>query len=291
MDIRVLKYFLAVAREGSISGAAEILHMTQPPLSKQLKELEEELGKQLFTRGNRKITLTEEGMILRQRAEEMVELMEKTKAEISNSDLSISGNIYIGTAETEGVHLLANTIKKMQKLYPNVQFHFTSGNAEEVAEKLEHGLLDFCLIIEPTDMTNFNFLRLPLQDTWGVLMPKDSPLAKKDAITPSDLLDLPLLISRQTMVENELSGWLGKQYENLHIIATYNLLFNASIMVREGVGYALCLDKIVQTGEGSPLCFRPLEPALHAGLLIVWKKYQLFSPAARKFLELLNEDF
>lgn len=291
MDIRVLSYFLTVAREGNISAAAELLHMTQPPLSKQLKELEEELGKQLFIRGNRKITLTEEGMILRQRAEEMMELMEKTKSEISNTNLSLSGNVYIGTAESEGVYLISKTIKKMQRLYPNVLFHFTSGNAEEVVEKLEHGLLDFCIVVEPANMTNFNFLRLPTSETWGVLMRKDSPLAAKETITPTDLLSLPLLISRQTMVENEISGWLGQQYENLHIVATYNLLYNASIMVREGVGYALCLDNIVQTGEGSPFCFKPLSPILCSSLSIVWKKYQFFSPAAKKFLELLNKDF
>lgn len=291
MDIRVLGYFLAVAREGSILGAAEALHMTQPPLSKQMKDLEEELGKQLFIRGNRKITLTEEGMILRKRAEEMVELMEKTKSEIRSSNEIISGDIYIGGAETEGMRLVAKSIERMLRDYSNINFHFYSGHAEDVTERLDRGLMDFGVLIEPADLRKYDFIKLPAYDIWGLLMRKDSPLAAQEVVRPQDLLPHPIIISNQAMVRNEISGWMGGDYENLHIVATYNLLFNATLLVQEGVGYALCLDKIANTSSDSSLCFRPLEPKLEVGLDIVWKKYQVFSTASERFLQRLQEDF
>ena len=291
MDIKVLQYFLAVAREESITKAAEFLHMTQPPLSRQLKDLEDELGKQLLIRGNRKITLTDEGIILRKRAEEIVELFEKTKAEISTSDENISGDIYIGGGETEGIRLIARTIRNLQKDYPDIRFRIFSGNAEDVTEKLDKGLLDFGVFIEPADMSKYDFIKLPDTDVWGLLMRKDSPLASHKTIKPNDLSDLPIICSNQVMVKNEISGWLGGEYEKLNIVATYNLLYNASLMVEENVGYALCLDKIIKTSGDSPLCFRPLEPKLEVGLYIAWKKYQVFSKAAEKFLERLQAEF
>lgn len=290
MDIRMLKYFLAVAREESISGAAERLHMTQPPLSRQLKDLEEELGKQLLIRGNRKITLTEEGMLLRKRAEEIIELFEKTKAELSVSDSNITGDIYIGGGETEGTRTIAKAICQMQKTYEHVNFHLFSGQAEDVAERLEKGLLDFGLFIEPADLSKYDFIKLPTTDSWGVLLRKDSPLAACKTIKPQDLCGLPLIISNQALVKNEISGWLGGDYDKLNIVATYNLLYNASLLVEEGAGYALCLDKIIKTTSDSPLCFRPLEPKLEVGMNIVWKKYQVFSKAAEKFLEQLQKE-
>ena len=290
MDIRVLQYFLAVAREASITKAAESLNMTQPPLSRQLKELEEELGKQLFIRGNRRVTLTEEGMILRKRAEEMVELMEKTKAEVSSSGENISGEIYIGGGETEGIRLIAKAAEKIQRKHPGISYHLFSGNADDVTERLDRGLLDFGILIEPADIKKYDFIRLPTKDRWGLLMRRDHPLAEKNGIQPEDLQGLPLIASRQSLAHNELSGWLGKQYESLQIVTTYNLLYNASLMVEEKVGCALCLDHIIPEYENSPLCFRPLEPQIEVGLDIVWKKYQVFTKPATLFLNTLQEE-
>ncbi len=291
MDIRVLQYFLAVAREESITKAAESLNMTQPPLSRQLKELEEELGKQLLIRGNRKVTLTEEGMILRKRAEEMVELMEKTKSEVSFSGKNIRGEIYIGGGETEGMRLIAKIAEKMKTKHPHICYHLFSGNADDVTERLDRGLLDFGILIDPADIKKYDFIKLPTKDKWGLLMRRDHPLAGKQGIKPKDLQGIPLIASRQSLAHNELSGWLGKQYGSLHIITTYNLLYNASLMVEENVGCALCLDHIIPEYENSPLCFRPLEPQIEVGLNIVWKKYQVFSSAAEAFLERLRQDF
>lgn len=290
MDIRVLQYFLAVAREANITKAAESLNMTQPPLSRQLKELEEELGKQLFIRGNHRVTLTEEGMILRKRAEEMVELMEKTKAEVSSSGENISGEIYIGGGETEGIRLIAKVAEKIRRKHPGISYHLFSGNAEDVTERLDRGLLDFGILIEPADIKKYDFIRLPTKDRWGLLMRRDHPLAEKNGVQPEDLQGLPLIASRQSLAHNELSGWLGKQYESLHIVSTYNLLYNASLMVEENVGCALCLDNIIPEYENSPLCFRPLEPQITVGLDIVWKKYQVFTKPATLFLNMLQEE-
>lgn len=290
MDIRVLQYFLAVARESSITKAAESLNMTQPPLSRQLKELEDELGKQLLIRGNRKVTLTEEGMILRKRAEEMVELMEKTKSEIISSGENISGAIYIGGGETENIRLIAKVAEKIQKKHPDISYHLFSGNADDVTERLDQGLLDFGVLIEPADIKKYDFIKLPARDRWGLLMRRDHPLAKKQVIKPENLQGIPLIASRQSLAHNELSGWLGKQYESLHIVSTYNLLYNASLMVEENVGFALCLDNIIPEYENSPLCFRPLEPQITVGLDIVWKKYQVFTKPATLFLNMLQEE-
>lgn len=290
MDIRVLQYFLAVAREASITKAAESLNMTQPPLSRQLKELEGELGKQLLIRGNRRVTLTEEGMILRKRAEEMVELMEKTKAEVSSSGENIGGEIYIGGGETKGIRLIAKVAEKIQRKHPDISYHLFSGNADDVTERLDRGLLDFGILIEPADIKKYDFIRLPTKDRWGLLMRKDYPLAEKTTIQPEDLQGLPLIASRQSLAHNELSGWLGKQYDSLHIVTTYNLLYNASLMVEENVGCALCLDHIIPEYENSPLCFRPLQPKIEVGLDIVWKKYQVFTKPATLFLNTLQEE-
>ena len=290
MDIRVLKYFLAVAREESITRAAEQLHMSQPPLSRQLKDLEGELGKQLLVRGSRRVKLTEEGRILRRRAEEIINLVEKTEAEIMTASDEISGWLCIGGGETEGMRLLTKVLKGMRDDYPNLRFHLVSGNADEITAQLERGMLDFGLLLEPVDLTGYDFIRLPVTDHWGVLMRSDEPLAAKPYIQPADLLQLPLLCSAQQMIQNELSGWMGGDYDRLRVIGEYNLLYNAALMVEEGVGSALCLDSVTCTCEGGPLCFRPLEPRLEVGMVLVWRKYHAFSKAARKFLERLTGD-
>lgn len=288
MELRVLRYFVAVAREESITGAAESLHVTQPTLSRQLMELEEELGKKLFIRGSRKLTLTDEGVLLRKRAEEIIELVEKTETEIITSDEIINGDIYIGGGETDAMRTIAQTAKKLQKEYPNIRYHIFSGNADDVTERLDKGLLDFGILIEPADIKKYEYIKLPATDIWGLLMRKDSPLASCDTIKPENLLNIPLLCSRQSMVGKEISEWIDLDYDKLNIVTTYNLVYNASLMVEEGIGYALSLDKLVNTTGNSVLCFKPLEPKLEVGLNIVWKKSQIFSKAAKKFLERLE---
>ena len=292
MDIRILRYFLAVVREESISGAAEFLHITQPTLSRQLMDLEEELGVKLLNRGkrNRRITLTEEGMLLRKRAEEIVALTDKTISEFDTSHDIISGDIFIGGGETNAMRLIARIGKRLQADYPMIRYHLFSGNADDVAERLDKGLLDFGLFIGTANMERYNYLRLPETDTWGLLMRNDSPLSAKESIQAKDLENIPLIVSRQSMVHNELSGWSGYDIEKLNIVATYNLVYNASLMVDEGFGYALCLDRLVYSANNNNFCFRPLEPRLETRLDIAWKKYQVFSKAAEKFLEALQDE-
>ncbi|MDE6845505.1 MAG: LysR family transcriptional regulator, partial [Lachnospiraceae bacterium] len=260
MELRVLQYFLAVTREQSISGAAESLHLSQPTLSRQLKEMEDELGKQLFIRGNRRVTLTEEGMILRKRAEEIMELVKKAEDEISLSDETIAGDITIGAGETDGVRLLAKVARKVQCEYPQVHFHIVSGDRVTVAEDMDKGLIDFGLLFGEIDISKYEYMRIPYKDSFGVLMRRDSPLAEKEIIKPEDLLDKPLILSRQMIHDPDLPALFHCSVDKLNVVATYNLLFNGSLMVDEGMGYAICLDKIINVSGDSSLCFRPLEP-------------------------------
>lgn len=294
MELRVLKYFLAVAREGSITGAANSLHLTQPTLTRQLQDLEKELKQKLLIRGKYKVTLTPEGMILRKRAQEIVDLVEKTQSELSISD-TISGDIYIGGGESDCMKHIAHIIKEIQKDYPDIKFHIYSGNAEDVTEKLDKGLLDFGVLIQPVDLSKYDTITLPDKDIWGVVMRKNSKLAKKDYIELEDLKNLPLINSRQAMRKlngkNEFIEWFQGEFENLNTVATINLVYNAAVMVKAGIGYAITLDKLVDTSSESVLCFRPLNPKLESALDIVWKKYQVFSPAAKLFLDKLKEKF
>ena len=288
MELRVLQYFLAVAREQSISGAAEFLHLSQPTLSRQLKDLEEELGKQLFIRGNRKITLTEEGVLLRKRAGEILELVKKTEQEIALSDDTVAGDIYIGAGETDAIRVIAKAAQQLQRKYPEVRLHIASGDAADVVEKLDKGLIDFGVLFDPQDLSKYNYLKITEKDTWGVLMRRDAALAQKACIRPEDLWDKPLILSRQHREGSALLMWLNRSEADLHIVATYSLLYNGSILVDEGIGYAITLDRIINT-NGSNLCFRPLAPTLQAGLCVVWKKYQVFTKAAELFLDSLQQ--
>lgn len=290
MDIRVLQYFLAVAREESITKAAERLRMTQPPLSRQLKDLEDELGKQLLIRGSKKVTLTEDGMLLRKRAEELVDLMEKTKAELTSSNENINGDIHIGCGETEAISFLAKAAWDLQQKHPLIHYHIYSGDAERVMERLDKGLIDFGLLVGPVDVNKYDYIRLPLKDTWGVLMRKDSTLAEKNSIIAEDLWDKPLIISHQTSINSEMFSWLKTDIAKLNIVATYDLVYNASQFVKKGFGYVIALDKLINTTGDSDLCFRPLYPTLEAGLCIVWKKYQVFSKASNAFLQQLQKE-
>lgn len=295
MEIRVLRYFLAVARERNITGAANYLHLTQPTLSRQIHDLEEELGQQLLIRKSHRVELTPKGVLLRKRAEEIIAMVDKTEAEFASMEDTVSGDIYIGSGETQAIRQIAELIKDLGEAYPNIHYHLHSGNAEDVTERLDKGLLDFGILIQPADLTKYDYLDLPARDRWGVIMRKDSPLAEKEAIEKNELLEIPLLCSRQVVgsrhSENKFAEWFGTDYEKLNIVATYNLMYNAAILVEAGVGYALTLDKLANTSEDSVLCFRPLRPELESGLNVVWKKYQVFSPAAELFLKTLKERF
>lgn len=289
MELRVLKYFLEIVYEESISGAAKKLHISQPTLSRQIKDLEDELGTVLLLRGNRRITLTPEGQLLRKRAEEVIHLVDKTEADFSGSAGLLSGNVYIGGGESEAMRIIARAAKSLHSDYPDVRYHLYSGNADDVTEKLDHGFLDFGILIEPADIQKYDYIRLNHKDIWGLLMRKDSPLAVKKVILPSDLSQIPLITSRQSLVKNELSGWLRYDFDKLNIVAQYNLVYNASLMVEEGLGYALCLDRLVYTDEHSALCFIPLSPKLEAHMDIVWKKNQVLTKAATEFLNRLHQ--
>ncbi len=292
MELRVLNYFLAIAREQSIVHAAESLHLSQPTLSTQIKNLEEELGKQLFirgTKGSRKVTLTEEGMILKKRAEEILELVRKAENEIKMTDNVIIGDVYIGTGETDGVRLVAKAAGRLQRQHPGIHYHISSGNASFVFDYLDKGLIDFGIIFGDVDLTRYNAIEMPYRDTWGVLMRKDSPLAAKSSISPQDLYNVPLILSQQESQGGIVTQWLGKEPSELNIAATYNLIFNGSLLVDEGLGYAVCFDKIINTSGNTSLCFRPLNPGLENKMNIIWKKYQIFSKPAGKFLEVLKD--
>lgn len=295
MELRVLRYFLTIAREGSITNAANVLHVTQPTLSRQIHDLEEELGQRLFVRGSRNMSLTAEGMILRKRAEEIISMVDKTEAEFHSMSNVVSGDIYIGGGETEAVKLIAQIVCELRSAYPEIHYHLYSGNAEDVTERLDKGLLDFGLLIQPADISKYDYFNIPARDTWGVIMRKDIPLAKKETIRKEDLLNVPLICSRQVISEerhrNEFAEWFGEDFDKLDIVTTFNLVYNAAIMVEAGVGYAITIDKIANTTESSSLCFRPLEPQLDSGLNIIWKKDQVFSAAAALFFKKLREHF
>lgn len=287
MELRVLRYFLAVAREQNITAAAERLYLSQPTLSKQLMDLEKELGKKLFIRGNRKITLTEEGEFLRRHAQEIIDLTDKTESAFRQSDESITGDIYIGCGETEGMRMLVKAMKKLHETYQDIHYHMYSGNDEDVAERLEKGLVDFGLFVGNTNLEKYNYLKLPYSDTWGLLMRNDHPLAEKQTVTPLDIQNIPILCSRQALEQNELSGWLGYDSKQLNIFSTHNLIRNVIIMVEEGLGCAISISNLVNT-NGTNLVFRPFEPTIKAELLLAWKKYQVFSKAAECFLKTLQ---
>ena len=295
MELRVLNYFLTVAREGGLTGASEVLHVTQPTMSRQIQELEEELGQKLFIRTTRSMVLTPEGMLLRKRAEEILEMAERTKSEFSAMGSTVAGDVLIGSGETFALKQLTDLMAQIREEYPGIHFQIYSGNAEEVAERLEKGLLDFGVFVEPADISRYNSIRLPVMDTWGLILRKDHPLAQKEHITREDLGDVPLIMSRQEMAAqkagNNYLDWFGGSYELLNVVAGYNLMYNGALMVRSGLGCAVGLDRIVNTTETSDLCFRPFDPPLEAGIVVVWKKYQVFSKAAEMLLEKMKKVF
>ncbi len=289
MEIRTLRYFLAVAREENITRAAEFLHIAQPSLSVQLMELEKEIGKKLMIRGKRKITLTDEGILLRKRAEEILSLVEKTERELASDDEIINGDISIGSGETEAMSFVITAAKELSLDFPNIRYNLYSGDADAIMEKIDKGILDFGIVMEPIDSTKYESLSLYVTDVWGLLMKKSSPLSSKDSISAKDLKNIPLIIPKRDGIQKDLSNWLENNFDDLNIAATYNIIHTASLMVKKDFGYAITLDKLVDTSQNSELCFKPFSPKINVNLFIIWKKYQIFSKASEKFIEKLSE--
>lgn len=288
MEFRELKYFLAVAREENITRAAESLHIAQPSLSKQLMELERKLGKQLIIRGKRKIALTEEGVILRKRAEEIIELMEKTEQEISNDLEDIVGDIYIGGSVSDKILSVASA---MRKKYDGVKFHFYCGDAVDVSERLDHGSLDMAVMLEPVDNVKYDFMSLSESPQWGILMKKEDQLANNKFITKEDIKNIPLIMHQRIGLQNEIAHWADTDLECLNIVATYNVVHGSPIpFVRQELGYFLTTRDMLSPNLDSEVCFLPLEPELPTQLALVWKKHAVFSRVAKEFIKRLKEN-
>ncbi len=289
MEFRVLKYFLMVAREENITKAAALLHLTQPTLSRQLMQLEAELGVKLFHRSKHSIILTEDGMLLKRRAQEIISLSDKTVQELSHKEDVLSGEIAIGCGETKNMLFLSEQIRKFRQKYPLVQFSIHSAIADDIKERIEKGILDIGLLMEPVDVGKYEFIRMPQKEKWGILVRKDSELAAKESINPKDLTNVPLIMVKRELVKNELASWFGDYYEGLQIAATYNLILNAASMVERGVGVALCFDLGASFYED--LCFIPLAPTLETGSVLVWKKNQTLGAATSQFMRYLRNAF
>ena len=290
MEIRVLRYFLEAAREGSITRAAQRLYVSQPTMSKQLKELENELGVKLFVRSNYSIRLTEAGMLLRERAADIIELADKTKDEFRSLDEINSGDIYVGSAESESISRFTDAVKYIRDAYPGIRCNISSGNMEEVCEKLDRGLLDFAIVMSFVDINKYNYLKVPATDTWGVLMKKGDPLSQKGSLTVDDIRSLPLICSRQWL-EQDFPQWFGSGADEVTVAATFNLNYNAAVMVRSGIGYAVTYDKLNSTGEESDLAFRELKGVPKSEMYVIWRKYQTFTPAVKLVLNELKRRF
>lgn len=286
MELRVLKYFLAIAKEENMSRAAEILHVTQPTLSKQIKDLEEELGKKLFVRSNYSMHLTAQGQILYKRAKDIVGLADETVAELKSMTEPTGGNVNIGAAETDSIKYLARIIKQLQEENAGITVNIYSGDSEMVESKLDRGQLDFGVVVRKSDENKYSFLRLPYTDKFGLITRRDNPLAQKKQITIEDLLQAnePLIASRQSL-KNDFVKWCGDKTEKLNIVATGDIPFNLSLLAKEGVGSLLCFDKIINTGKESELVYIPLFPQLETPLYIVWKKTMQLTPPAKKLME------
>lgn len=288
IETRLLQYFLAVAEEQSITKAAEYLHISQPTLSKQMMDLEEALGRQLLVRGRKKITLTEEGTFLRGRAQEIISLMDKTESTFRENEQSISGDVYIGCGEHRSTFTIMQIIRSIQEEYPDIRFHFFSSNADAIIERLDKGLLDMGFLLEPEITPRYDYKKLPLREAWGILMRKDSPLADVETISFAMLAYLPLIMPSQTSNRGRMKAYFTEANVNPHVVSTYNLIYNAGLMVEAGIGYALCIDELINTAGSHPLTFRPLSPELYSDVYLFTKKYQVFSKAAKLFLSRLE---
>lgn len=289
MEFRVLRYFLEIAREGSMTRAAETLHVSQPTLSKQMKELEIELGKKLFRRGSSSVSLTSEGMLLRKRAEDIVDMVDKTTNEFNTLDEVSGGEVHIGCAESYQIKYLAQSIKKLKEKYPLFRYHLVSGNTEQVTERLDKGLFDLAVIVEPPDLSKYNYLEIPEANRWGLLMKNDNPLAVKESICAEDLIGIDLICSEQAM-QVDIPRWCGEMADTLNHSGSVNLFYNGAVFVKEGVGCMLTFENLADTSPESGLCFRPLNPKLETKTYVIWKKYQVFTPIAERLLDVLKID-
>ena len=289
MEIRNLKYFLAVAREENMSKAAEQLHVSQPTLSKTLKALEEELGKKLFTRHSFSISLTDEGMLLRDRAQDLVAMSDKIEQEFNTLDDITGGDIYFGLAESYQIRYLAREIHKLKDKYPNFTYHITSGDTEQVTEKLDKGILDFAVLCETPDSNKYEFVKFPQADVWGAIISASHPLSKKKIVRVSDLVGQPLFVSEQSW-NNEIKAWAKDRFSELKLEGSFRLSYNASVFAKENLGILLTFKDLINT-EKSDLVFRPLSPKLTSDLYLIWNKYQTFTPIAEKFLDQIKKAF
>lgn len=285
MEIRVLRYFLTVVREQSITKASEVLHITQPTLSRQLAQMEDEIGVKLFDRGSRKITLTNEGILLRRRAEEILQLVDKTEKELLEQEEQVEGKITIGCGEISSVQLLPDIFESFHQKYPRVTFDIYTATADHVKDRMDRGLVDIGLLLEPIDIEKYDFIRLDMKERWVVLMRPDSPPAQKDFVTAKELSELPLVMPRRLKVQSELASWFGDYYENLNVLFTSNLSTNAAVMVRKGLAYSLAIEGMIPFWDQSKITYRPLYPELTATSVLAWKRGQPFSLAATKFIE------
>ncbi len=285
MEIRVLRYFLTVAREESITKASEVLHITQPTLSRQLAQMEKEIGVKLFDRGTRKIKLTNEGLLLRRRAEEILQLVDKTEKELVEQEEQVEGKISIGCGEIASVQLLPELFRNFHQKYPRVTFDIFTANADLVKEQMDKGLLDLGLLLEPIDIEKYEFIRINMKERWVVLMPPNDTLAEKEFITASDLSELPVILPRRMQVQSELASWFGNYYKNLNVLFTSNFSTNAAVMVNQGLAYSLVIEGSVLFLDSSKVTYRPLYPELKATSVLAWKRGQPFSLAATKFIE------
>ena len=289
MDIRLLEYFLAVAKYGNITRAAEQLHVTQPTISRQLMELEEAVGSPLLIRGKRQVTLTEAGILFQQRAAEIVSLMEKTMRDISDQDDLLGGTVAIGCVETCVSRMLPKVLGGFSAKYPKVKYELYSADGDDIREKLDRGDLDFGILVEPVEAAKYDYFRLPYWETWGVVMRKDDPLAQKAAIGRDDLLSIPLILPRREIVQDHIAGWFGLDRSQLNILAGHNLLNNAALLVEAGLGYGVCVGGSFDIGGGRDLCFVPLDPERTTGHVLAWKKNRVFHSAANRFREYVRE--
>ena len=291
IETRLLQYFLAIAEEQSITRAAEYLHVTQPTLSKQMMDLESALGKQLLIRGKKKVTLTEDGAYLRSRAQEILSLMEKTESAFRESENVITGDVFIGCGEHRTSFASMQLIKTIREEYPEIHFHFFSGNADAITERLDKGLLDMGILLEPEINPRYDYRVLPFRETWGILARKDSAFANRDSVTFEELADLPLIMPSQTSNSNQIKSFFADMLVSPNTVATYNLIYNAGLMVEAGMGYALCIDDLINTEGNHPLTFIPVTPKLQSDVYLFTKKYQVFSKATKLFLNRLQDEF
>lgn len=285
MEIRILKYFLTVVREQSITRAAEVLHITQPTLSRQLAQMEDEIGVRLFERGSRRITLTNEGLLLRRRAEEILQLVDKTEKELLEQDEQVEGKIAVGCGEIGSVQLLPDLFESFHRKYPLVTFDIYTATADHVKEQMDRGLADIGLLLEPIDIEKYDFIRLDMKERWIVVMRPDSPLAEKEYVTAKDLSELPLIMPRRLKIQSELASWFGDYYDKLNVMFTSNLNTNAAVMVSRGLAYSIVIEGMMPFWDQSKITYRPLYPSLTATSVLAWKRGQPFSLAATKFIE------